>query len=185
MDEPRAKRIHSVLFVCAMNSVRSPMAEAIARHYFGRSMYVQSAGIHKGEPSGFTTAVLDEIGIDASKHKPRTLEELEEWEGLNFDLIISLSPEAHHAALELTRTLAADVEYWPTPGPDPRRRARASRCSMPIATCATGCSTASGRGSSKAQKPRARRSESVPSPAMSPASSDRVADHGDRPRPRR
>ena len=61
-----------------MNSVRSPMAEAIARHYFGRSMYVQSAGIHKGEPSGFTIAVLDEIGIDGSKHKPRTLEELEE-----------------------------------------------------------------------------------------------------------
>jgi protein-tyrosine-phosphatase len=100
-----------------MNSVRSPMAEAIARHYFGRSMYVQSAGIHKGEPSGFTTAALEEIGIDAAKHKPRTLEELEEHEGLNFDLIISLSPEAHHAALELTRTLAADVEYWPTQDP--------------------------------------------------------------------
>ena len=54
------------------------MAEAIARHYFGRSMYVQSAGIHKGEPSGFTIAVLEEIGIDGAKHKPRTLEELEE-----------------------------------------------------------------------------------------------------------
>lgn len=100
-----------------MNAVRSPMAEAIARHYFGRSLYIQSAGVHKGPPSGFTTAVLEEIGIDASKHKPRTLDELEEWEGLNFDLIISLSPEAHHAALELTRTLAADVEYWPTQDP--------------------------------------------------------------------
>jgi protein-tyrosine-phosphatase len=62
-------------------------------------------------------AALDEIGIDSSKHKPRTLAELEEWEGLNFDLIISLAPEAHHAALELTRTLAADVEYWPTIDP--------------------------------------------------------------------
>src|SRR3712207_8701305 len=62
-------------------------------------------------------AVLDEIGIDASKHKSRTLDELEEYEGLNFDLIISLSPEAHHAALELTRTIAAEVEYWPTPDP--------------------------------------------------------------------
>jgi protein-tyrosine-phosphatase len=105
LDEPRSKRIHSVLFVCAMNAVRSPMAEAIARHYFGKSISVQSASI------------LSEIGIDASKHKPRTLDELEEWEGLNFDLIISLSPEAHHAALELTRTIAADVEYWPTPDP--------------------------------------------------------------------
>jgi protein-tyrosine-phosphatase len=100
-----------------MNAVRSPMAEAIARHYFGRSIYVQSAGVRKGELDGFAVAALDEIGIDASRHKPRTLEELEEWEGLNFDLIISLSPEAHHAALELTRTLAADVEYWPTPDP--------------------------------------------------------------------
>jgi protein-tyrosine-phosphatase len=93
------------------------MAEAIARHYFGKSIYVQSAGVRKGEPDPFAAAALDEIGIDAAKHKPRTLEELEEWEGLNFDLIISLSPEAHHAALELTRTLAADVEYWPTPDP--------------------------------------------------------------------
>jgi protein-tyrosine-phosphatase len=100
-----------------MNAVRSPMAEAIARHYFGKSIYVQSAGVRKGELDGFAVAALDEIGIDASRHKPRTLEELEEWEGLNFDLIISLSPEAHHAALELTRTLAADVEYWPTPDP--------------------------------------------------------------------
>ena len=117
MDQARPKRIHSVLFVCAMNSVRSPMAEAIARHYFGKSLYVQSAGVRKGEPSGFAASSLAEIGIDGSRHKPRTLEELEEWEGLNFDLIVSLSPEAHHAALELTRTLAADVEYWPTPDP--------------------------------------------------------------------
>ncbi len=109
------KRVQSVLFVCGYNSIRSPMAEAVARHYFGKSVYVQSAGIRKGDPDGFMIAALDEIGIDASKHKPRTLQELEEWEGLNFDLIVSLSPEAHHAALELTRTLACEVEYWPTP----------------------------------------------------------------------
>jgi protein-tyrosine-phosphatase len=91
------------------------MAEALARYYFGKSVYVQSAGVHKGEADGFMIAALDEIGVDASKHKPRTLDELEEAEGLNFDLIISLSPDAHHAALELTRTIAAEVEYWPTP----------------------------------------------------------------------
>jgi protein-tyrosine-phosphatase len=73
--------------------------------------------VRKGEPDGFTASILDEIGIDGSRHRPRTLHELEEWEGLNFDLIISLSPEAHHAALELTRTIAAEVEYWPTPDP--------------------------------------------------------------------
>ena len=100
-----------------MNSVRSPMAEALARHYFGKSVYVQSAGVRKGERDGFAVSVLDEIGIDGSKHKPRTLDELDDWEGLNFDLIVSLSPEAHHAALELTRTMACDVEYWPTLDP--------------------------------------------------------------------
>jgi len=117
VEEARPKRIQSVLFVCAMNAVRSPMAEALARHYFGKSVYVQSAGVRKGEVSGFMTEALDEIGIDGTKHRPHTIGELEEWEGLNFDLIVSLSPEAHHAALELTRTIAAEVEYWPTPDP--------------------------------------------------------------------
>ena len=112
---PRA--IQSVLFMCAHNAVRSPMAEAIARHFFGRSLYVQSAGVREGEPDPFMVAVLDEIGIDAHAHKPRTVEELDDWEGLNFDLAITLSPEAHHRALELTRTLPMDVEYWPTPDP--------------------------------------------------------------------
>ena len=116
-DGAGAKKVQSVLFVCAMNSVRSPMAEALARHYFGKSVYTQSAGVRQGERDPFAVAVLDEIGIDGSKHKSRTLADLEEWEGLNFDLIVTLSPEAHHAALELTRTIAADVEYWPTADP--------------------------------------------------------------------
>jgi protein-tyrosine-phosphatase len=116
-ETARPKRYQSVLFVCAFNSVRSPMAEALARHYYGKSVYVQSAGVRKSDSDGFMVAVLDEIGIDASKHRPRTLDELEEWEGLNFDLIVSLSPEAHHAALELTRSMAVEVEYWPTPDP--------------------------------------------------------------------
>jgi protein-tyrosine-phosphatase len=111
------RRVGAVLLACAYHAVRSPMAEAVARHYFGKSVYVQSAGARKGDTDPFMVAALDEIGIDASKHKPRTLEELEDWEGLNFDLIISLSPEAHHKALELTRTSAVDVEYWPTPDP--------------------------------------------------------------------
>jgi protein-tyrosine-phosphatase len=100
-----------------MNAVRSPMAEAIARHYFGQTLYIQSAGIRKGTVDGFALKVMEEIGIDAKGHKPHTLEELADWEGLNFDLIITLSPEAHHAALELTRTASIDVEYWPTPDP--------------------------------------------------------------------
>jgi protein-tyrosine-phosphatase len=100
-----------------MNAIRSPMAEALARHYFGRSVYVQSAGVRRGELDPFAVTALEEIGIDASRHKPRTLEELEENEGLNFDLIVTLSPEAHHKVLDMTRSLAADVEYWPMPDP--------------------------------------------------------------------
>ena len=115
MEPPR--KVQSVLFMCAMNAVRSPMAEALAKHFFGKSIYVQSAGARKGEVDGFVQTVLDEIGIDLSRHKPKSVEELEEWEGLNFDLIITLSPEAHHRALELTRTHAAEVEYWPTHDP--------------------------------------------------------------------
>jgi protein-tyrosine-phosphatase len=122
------RRVQSVLFVCNFNAVRSAAAEAMARHYFGASTYVQSAGVRSGEPTDpFMIAALDEVGIDASRHKPRTLDELEEWEGLNFDLIVSLSPEAHHAALELTRTVAAEVEYWPTPDPTIAQGSREQR----------------------------------------------------------
>ena len=121
------RKLQSVLFVCAMNAVRSPLAESIARHYFGKSLYIQSAGVRKGETDPFASAVLDELGIDARKHKPRTLDELEEWEGLNFDLIITLSPEAHHRALDLTRTLAADVEYWPSADPTIAQGSREQR----------------------------------------------------------
>ena len=112
----RTARPQAVLFACGMNSVRSPMAAALFRHFFGRT-YVGSAGSRKGELDPFAVAVMDEIGLDIGKHKPMTFEELDEWEGLNFDLIVTLSPEAHHRALELTRTLGADVEYWPTPDP--------------------------------------------------------------------
>ena len=66
---------------------------------------------------GQRIATMDEVGIDISRHKPIDFEELEDLEGLNFDLIVTLSPPAHHKALDLTRTVAADVEYWPTVDP--------------------------------------------------------------------
>jgi protein-tyrosine-phosphatase len=112
----RSARPQAVLFACGLNSVRSPMAAALFRHFFGRT-YVGSAGVRKGELDPFAVAAMDEIGLDIAKHKPMTIEEMEDWEGLNFDLIVTLSPEAHHRALDLTRTLAADVEYWPTADP--------------------------------------------------------------------
>ncbi|MGE8942179.1 low molecular weight phosphatase family protein [Leptospira interrogans] len=101
----------AVLFACTMNVVRSPMAAAILRHLTQRKIYVESAGVRAGEPDAFVTAVMDEIGIDMNRHRPQTLADLNDT---SFDLIITLSPEAHHQALELTRTMAVDVEYWPT-----------------------------------------------------------------------
>ena len=104
----------AVLFACSMNSVRSPMAAGILRHLAGRKIYVESAGVRTGQQDPFVTTVMDEIGIDVSKHKPVAINDLFDS---NFDLIISLTPEAHHQALELTRTMAVEVEYWQTLDP--------------------------------------------------------------------
>jgi len=117
MGAPRARNPQSVLFACGFNSVRSPMAESLLQQMFPHALYVRSAGVKNGELDPFAVAVMAEFGQDISGHKPITFDELEDWEGLNFDLIITLSPEAHHKALELTRTLAAEVEYWPTLDP--------------------------------------------------------------------
>ena len=108
------RRPQSILFCCTFNAVRSPMAEAIARYYFGREIYFASAGVKAGELDPFAVAAMDDIGIDIAKFKPHTFEDLEDS---SFDLIISLSPEAHHKALEFTRTLAIEVHYWPTIDP--------------------------------------------------------------------
>ncbi len=114
---PRANNPQAVLFACGLNSVRSPMAESLLKQMIPQGLYVRSAGVRKGELDPFAVAVMAELGQDISGHRPMTFEELDDWEGLNFDLIVTLSPEAHHKALELTRTVAADVEYWPTPDP--------------------------------------------------------------------
>ena len=113
----RGARPQAVLFACGLNAVRSPMAAGLLQQLFGKTVYVGSAGVQKGELDPFAVAAMAEIGIDISRHQPVTFEELEELEGLNFDLIVTLSPRAHHKALELTRTLAAEVEYWPTVDP--------------------------------------------------------------------
>jgi len=107
----------AVLFACGLNSVRSPIAAGLFAQMFGRAIYVGSAGVRKGELDPFAVAVMEEIGVDISRHKPVTFEEIDDLEGLNFDLIVTLAPEAHHRALELTRMNAVDVEYWPTVDP--------------------------------------------------------------------
>ena len=104
----------AILFMCGMNSIRSPMAEVIAKQIVAPGIYIQSAGVRAGERDPFVDAVLDEAGLTLGKHKPRTMDEIEDD---FFDLIITLTPEAHHAALELTRYNALDVVYWPTMDP--------------------------------------------------------------------
>ena len=117
----------AVLFACGMNSVRSPMATGLFAQMFGSTTYVGSAGARKGELDAFAVAAMAELGIDISRHKPVTFEELEDNEGLNFDLIITLAPEAHHRALELTRTSGVEVEYWPTADPSAVEGSREQR----------------------------------------------------------
>jgi protein-tyrosine-phosphatase len=113
----RSSRPQAVLFACGMNAVRSPMAAGLFQQLFGKSIAVGSAGVQKGDLDPFAVAVMEEIGVDISRHKPMTFEELDELDGLSFDLIVTLSPPAHHKALELTHTITADVEYWPTVDP--------------------------------------------------------------------
>lgn len=105
---------NAVLFVCTMNAIRSVMAAAIMKHFYGHKVYVASCGVRPGRADPFVATVMEEIGIDVGKHRPQGFEDLEDS---SFDLVISLSPEAHHRALELTRTMAIEVEYWPTMDP--------------------------------------------------------------------
>jgi Protein-tyrosine-phosphatase len=101
----------AVLFCCTFNVIRSPMAVGIFQRIHGNRVFVDSVGVKTDEADPFAISVMEEIGIDISRHHPRTFEELEDE---SFDLIISLSPEAQHKAVELTRTNACEVEFWPT-----------------------------------------------------------------------
>ena len=103
-----------MLFVCALNAIRSPMAEHLTRAIYGNSIYSRSAGVAAGDYDGFMSAVMAERGIAVGDHQPTTLDELSDG---YFDLIVTLSPEAHHRALQLAQAQATDVEYWPTMDP--------------------------------------------------------------------
>jgi protein-tyrosine-phosphatase len=104
----------SVLFCCTYNAIRSPMAEGLLKQMHGTRIFVDSVGVRSQEIDGFVIAVMDEIGIDLAKHRSKTFDDLEDT---SFDLIISLSPEAQHKAVDMTRTMACDVEFWNTLDP--------------------------------------------------------------------
>ncbi len=114
----------AILFACTYNAIRSPMAAAIMRHLYGRFCYVDSAGVKAGELDPMAVEALGEIGIDIVGHKPKTFAQLEDS---SFDMIVSLAPEAHHKALEFTRVLDVEAEYWPTQDPSAFEGARAQR----------------------------------------------------------
>ena len=114
----------SVLFCCTQNALRSPMAEAMMKHLHGRRVFVDSVGVRTSPLDDFAVAVMDEIGIDITRHKPKSFEELEDD---SFDLIISLSPEAQHKAVDMTRALAAEVEFWNTFDPSVVEGSREAR----------------------------------------------------------
>ena len=107
----RIERPASVLFACTRNAIRSPMAEGLLKALHPRRIYTDSAGVRDGEVDGFAVAVMAELGIDISRHRSKTFDQLEDT---YFDLIITLSPEAQHSAVELTRTMACDIELWHT-----------------------------------------------------------------------
>lgn len=115
-EEPGTERRppRSILFLCGMNAIRSPMAEALARRMLPAGTFLASAGIRQGERDPFVDAVLAEEGLTLGPRQPQRLEDMDD---AYFDLIVTLAPEAHHAALELTRTEAVEVEYWPMPDP--------------------------------------------------------------------
>ena len=114
----------AVLFACTLNAVRSPMAEAILKHLHGRRIYVDSCGVRPEEIDPFAIQVMDEIGIDLSRHRAKSFDDLEDS---SFDLVVSLSPEAQHKAVDLTRHMACDVEYWPVFDPTAVEGSRETR----------------------------------------------------------
>ncbi len=101
----------AVLFACNLNRVRSPVAAALLRHRLGARVFVDSCGLKPGDcVDPFAAAVMAEVGLDLSAHRPKGFDELED---ASFDLVVSLSPEAHHRAIELARGRAVELEYWP------------------------------------------------------------------------
>lgn len=106
-----AESPRSVLFCCTSNAIRSPMAEAITKRFYGQQIFVDSAGVVRGMLHPLAIEALDEIGIDLSRHRPKVFGDLEDQ---SFDLVISLSPQAQHKAMDLTRYMACEVEFWNT-----------------------------------------------------------------------
>lgn len=111
---PRSSLLHSVLFACTLNAVRSPMAEALLKQFRGTDIYVDSAGIYNGKLDPFAVEAMREIDIDLSRHHPKNIEQ--RWD-TSFDLLVCLSEPAYIRGCEIARTAAMDIEFWPIDDP--------------------------------------------------------------------
>jgi len=111
----------AILFVCTQNAIRSPMAAALMHAAHGHKVYVASAGIRAGDPDPFVGMIMDEVGLDLTRHRPHSVDDLADSA---FDLAITLSPEAHDFAQEMAKTMAIEVEHWPTPDPSVEQGSR-------------------------------------------------------------
>jgi len=109
-----------VLFVCNFNAVRSPMAEFIGKHICGQNVQIESVGVDGdlGEVNPFTVSVMNEIGLDISKHTPKHINDLENG---SYDLIVTLSPQAHQWAKNYYQNTTILIENWPTIDPTQSR----------------------------------------------------------------
>lgn len=106
------------------------MAEGIMKKFYGTAVYVQSAGVHNDmEIDGFSVAVCAEMGIELSRHRSRSFDEMREWgdDLATFGLAIALSPASQRQALELTRYAHLEVEYWPILDPTGMGELRAEK----------------------------------------------------------
>ena len=120
----------SVLFCCDHNAVRSPMAEGLMKKFYGQSAYVQSAGVHNDlEVDGFAVAVCEELGVELSRHRSRSFDEMQQWgdDLSGFDLVVALSPASQRLALDMTRLYHLEVEYWPIMDPTGLGEAREAK----------------------------------------------------------
>ena len=120
----------SVLFCCDHNSVRSPMAEGLMKKFYGRDVYVQSAGVRNDrEIDGFAVAVCAEMGVELARHRTRSFDEMRDWgdDLSGFDLVVALTPASLRQALELTRFFHLEVEHWPIMDPAGLGETRATK----------------------------------------------------------
>ena len=124
MGASQPTRPGAVLFACTLNSVRSPMAEALMKHLYGTRIFVDSAGVQCAELDPFVLEVLKEIGYERKEHHTKSLDDLQDHA---FDLIVALTPEARDKAEEIVRGEAVQVEFWPAVDPTLEQGSRSQR----------------------------------------------------------